>query len=567
MAVFFNGRKLITPTTASAVNDDAMQSRNLTVGNAVAYVGKALGGTPGTVMAFGNPEQARKILRGGELLDAVLKAFDPSADTGAPATVHAVRVNPATQAQIVLKGDGADSIRIVSRNYGLRDNLIAIRIENGSLSGKRITVQCGNDYAASDNIGREAFSLRSTGDGQVARISIGDALVTLNVDGSSVAEIDLSEFSTIGSVVDRIASVSGFSATILGRSDSLASLRGLDPLTDVVIGSGLTVRADLQALVDWLNGENQSFVSAERLNGAGVPENVGLTWLTGGSDGNTTIADWYKAFSVLQTKDVQWITPISPDPAIHAMADTHVAFCSGTLRRERRALCGTGLNTSDTEALMAAKFLNSDRTSLIHIGTYDYDTTGKLVLFPAYMTAALAAAAFAGVSPGTALTNKSFKARGLERELLNPTETDPLIEGGVFCVEMTDDGCKFVQSISTWLGSRRYNKVEQSCGTALDYTVRSVREAVDVLRGQKGNPLLLSRAVSIAEGVLRELARAEPQGPGVLAGDSRSPAYRNITATLEGDVTRIQFECSPVIPANYILVTVYAVPYSGSVTA
>ncbi|MNH25583.1 hypothetical protein D3C79_855850 [compost metagenome] len=53
----------------------------------------------------------------------------------------------------------------------------------------------------------------------------------------------------------------------------------------------------------------------------------------------------------------------------------------------------------------------------------------------------------------------------------------------------------------------------------------------------------------------------------MLAGDAASPAFRNISAAIEGDVLRVQFECSPVIPNNYILVTVYAKPYSGSTTA
>ena len=79
--------------------------------------------------------------------------------------------------------------------------------------------------------------------------------------------------------------------------------------------------------------------------------------------------------------------------------------------------------------------------------------------------------------------------------------------------------------------------------------------------------MVLSRAISIAESTLRELARQEPQGPGVLAGDEANPPYRNIRATLEGDVVRIEFECSPVIPVNYILTTVFAVPYTGSATA
>ena len=72
MAVFFNGQLLVTPTTASAVNDDAMQSQNLTVGNALAIVGKSTGGKPKSVLSFGSPDQAKRVLRSGELLDAVM---------------------------------------------------------------------------------------------------------------------------------------------------------------------------------------------------------------------------------------------------------------------------------------------------------------------------------------------------------------------------------------------------------------------------------------------------------------------------------------------------------------
>ena len=155
----------------------------------------------------------------------------------------------------------------------------------------------------------------------------------------------------------------------------------------------------------------------------------------------------------------------------------------------------------------------------------------------------------------------------MERDLRNPTDTDPLILGGVLCVENTEQGYKVVKSISTWLINGNYNRVEQSCGVAVDFVARNIRNALDVLRGQKGNPLLLSRAVSIADSTLRELARQEPQGPGVLVGNTENPAYRNIKASLEGDVLRIEFECSPVIPVNYVLATIYAVPFSGTATA
>lgn len=570
MAVFFNGQRLVTPTTASAVNDDAMQSQNLTVGNALAIVGKSTGGKPKTALAFGSPEQARRVLRSGELLDAVMKAFDPSDDTGAPSTVYAVRVNPAIQSALALK-DAADAtvINLTSANYGQADNLIKVKVENGAISGKTVSVSYGTDYLHGDNIGRAAFSVRYTGSETTAVMSVAADKLTLTAGTGSAVEILFSAFGTVAAVVDKINSLGGYTAQVLDRSDNMAALNGLDFVTSQdVKTAAYTVRADLQAIIDWFNSVAFEYVKASRPDAVGkVPANIPYTFLTGGTDGNTVTTDWYDALVALQNKDVQWVSAASSDPAVHALIDTHVDFASGTLRRERRAILGTALGTTDAQALEAAKALNSKRTSLVHIGHYAYDLSGKLVLRAPYMTAALIAAGFAGSNPGTPMTNKSLKVQGLERDLLNPTDTDELLLGGVMPVENTDTGYKVTQSITTWLGDEKYNNREQSCGAALDFTVRNVREALDPLRGQKQTPLLMSRAAGVAKTTLTQLAREEPQGPGVLAGDAASPAFRNITAAIEGDVLRVQFECSPVIPNNYILVTVYARPYSGATTA
>lgn len=570
MAVFFNGQLLVTPTTASAIVDDAMRNQNLSVGNVLALVGRSAGGKPKTALRFGTPDQARRELVSGELLDAVLKAFSPSNETGGPQEVIAIRVQPAEQSTLMLKDDADnDVIELKSTNYGLIANQVRVRIEDGSLFGKRVTTYLGSAYYASDNIGRSAFLMSYTGSEATATVTITGTTLDIKIGSDPAVQVSLIEFPTVEMLVDKLNSLPDISASVNDRSHARPTLNALDYLADADIkGAELDVRADLQAVVDWFNGAGEGYVSAERVQDAGaLPKNIPYTFMADGTDGLTTMADWNDAFEALQTIDVQWVTPVSSEAAIHAMTDAHVQFCSNQLRYERRAIVGTDVSTSDEQAIEAAKMLNSDRTSLVHIGYYDYDLAGKLVLMPPYMTAALIAGAFSGVSPGTPLTNKSINVRGLERDLLNPTETDQLIRGGILCVENTKRGYKIVQSITTWLVNENYNRKEQSTGFALDYVVRNVREAVDVLRGSKGNRLVLSRAVSITDTTLRELAREEPQGPGVLAGDEEHPPYRNIKAELEGDVLRIQFECSPVIPVNYVLVTVYAVPYSGSASA
>lgn len=568
MSVFFNGRKWVSPATMSVVDDSAMNNKNLTVGNVVALIGRSAGGQPNTDLRFGSPSEAVKVLRDGELLTAVLKAFDPSAQTNGPSEVVAVRVNPAVQAALVLNDStAAPAINLVSTDYGIYTNQIKVKVEAGSTSGLKLTSQFGQAYYTDDNIGRNAFSVRYTG-GQVTGVmTINGTTLTLQApSGTTVATIDLNAFPTVEQVVDKINSVASFSAATLDGNSTKPTLNGLDFVTAAdVKTSTYTVKADLQAAVDWFNSNGEGFVTATRATGAGkTPAVLAFTYLAGGSDGSVTNTEWANAYTMLQTVDVQWVVPITSDPAIHAMNDSHCAFTSGQMRMERRGIVGMASASTDIQALAAAKAINSDRTSLVHLGFYDYNTAGALTLYPPYMMAALLAGAFSGVNPGTALSNKAIKVRGLERKLRNPTDTDVLINGGVLCVEETNSGYKVVQSITTWLINDNYNRVEVSCGVAVDFVARNVRNALDVLRGEKASPIALARAVSIADSTLRELARPEPQGPGVIVGDAASPAYKNIQASLEGDVLRVEFQCSPVIPINFIPVTIFAVPYSGS---
>lgn len=567
MSVFFNGRLWISPATMTAIDDSALANKSLSVGNNLLLIGTSEGGAPGTVMAFGGPAEAASVLRAGPLRDAVIKSFDPSAQTGSPATVMAIRVNPATRSGLILPGaNGQEAIRLESTDFGQYTAGIKVKVETGSVRGKKLTTQLGKAYFSDDNIARKALEVSYSG-ADSATISVNETAVTLRVAGVPDVVIALDEAPTIQELADRINSVSGFLAVVQDGNGDLASLQALDHLTDASLASPVLVTADLQACIDWFNGAAEGLITALRGPAGVAPDNLPFTFLAGGSNGATTIADWADAYTLAQSADVQFVVPLTANPAIHAMNDAHCAFMSNVARMERRGIVGGLTGISDDAALLAAKNLNSDRSSFVHLGYYDFDAAGKLRLFPAYMLAAVIAAAFAGSNPGTALTNKSLKVRGLERKLRNPTDTDKLILGGVLCVEDTPRGYRVVKSITTWQNNANFNRVEISVGVALDFTARSVRNTLDELRGAKGTPQVLGDAVSRVESTLRQLAQPEPVGPGVLVGDPENPAYKNIRASLEGDVMRVEFQCSPVIPVNYIPVAIYAVPYSGSASA
>lgn len=571
MGVFFNGRLWISPATMSVVDDSGMYNKNLSVGNVLGVIGRSVGGKPNSALRFGSASEARAALIDGDLLRAIEKAFDPSSQTTGPATVVAIRVNPATQAALAIK-DGAAStvIDLLSTDYGLYTNQIKVKIESGSVSGKKLTTQVGNNYFSKDNVARNAFSVLYSGAQVTATMSINNTTLTLYAPAATpVATIDLAAYATVQQVVDRINAVADFSAVVIDNNGEKPSLNGLDTITaQSVKTTAYTVTADLQAIVDWFNGTGEGYVTATRSANAGtIPANIAFTYLAGATDGSVTNTEWSNAFTVLQSEDVQWIAPISSSPSIHAMADSHCSFMSNVARMERRAIVGGASGATDAEAIAAAKNLNSDRTSYVHLGFYDYDSTGKLALFEPYILAALLAGMFSGVNPATALTNKSIKVRGLERKLRNPTDTDPLILGGVLCVEDTPTGYKVVKSITTWLNNTNYNRVEVSVGVGYDFVSRNVRNAVDSLRGTKGSPITLGEYVSRVDSTLRALAMPEPMGPGVLVGDKVNPPYKNIVASLEGDVVRVEYQASVGIPTNYIPMVVHAVPYSGSAKA
>lgn len=579
-SVFYNGRRHITPATISQVNDEDMAPRNLAASRNLAIVGLALAGEPGKPFKVNSPEDAVRKLRGGELLVAARKAFGPSGATGGPRTITVVRVGNATQATLTLDdASAADSLVLKAVPFGILGNGLKVKVAAGTLRGKKFTAQLGNEHVTGDNLARNAFTIRYAGALASATLDVtaADAVLKAGAVGTEavVATISFTDFPTVQQVCDRINTVADFSAVPAPQSELRLAGNALDFVTaQNVKTADFVVKADLQAMIDYINGAAfRDLVKAERAVGAGaVPANVDWTYLAGATDLAATNTDWANAIDALENVDVQRIVPLTADPAIHSMVDAHVHFMSDAARRERRAVVGgaAGLDVEDVVDLPIA--LGSDRTSFAWPAHYDFDNRGQRSLLPGYMTAVLVAAAQCGVNPGTSLTNKPLRVGGLEFEARVPADTDELIQNGVLVVARAEgedgdpEGFKVVRDISTWLSDDNYNRVENSCGDAVDFVARSLRIALDPGRGGKSTPMSMNLALSRAQTCLENLAKPEPTGPGVIVGDAVLPAFRNLAAYLNGDVTGINVQVSPVIPNNFILVGISVTPYSGTAT-
>ncbi len=565
-STFFNGRKLVTPQVASNVNDDKMIGQTGGVGQVLALIGHAKGGEPLTPLVIRSPSQARQVLRDDELMLACERAFAPSEQSAGADRVIALRVNPATQATLVLQdGSAGDVITLLSSDYGLYTNQIKVKIETGTNKGKKLTVQLDEALYTEDDIFRDAFTLQYTGAEATGTITVTNAQMVLEAPTSTViATIDLNVYNTVRKLVDRIGSETDWVATVTAGSENTTSLNGLDGETDTDVKTALyTVTANLQAIIDWFDSSGEGYINATREAAALlVPANIDWTYLAAAIDGVTTNTQWQTCFTQLQNEDVQMIVPLSSDSSIWAMLDAHVLYMSTSGKMERRGMVGGPAGVTQAQAVINAAGLNSDRISYVYPGYNAHNDIGTLVTYPSYMTAALVAAGFVGINPGNTMTNKVLNVLGIEAVINEPTDTDALINGGVLAVRKTSQGIKVVKAVSTWLTNNNYNRIEVSTGVATDFVVRTVREALATFIGQKATSPLLQRAISTTDTILRQLARPEPAGPEVIIGDADTPAFRNLRGSVNGDVLEIEFQCSPAIPINFVLLSVHIDPFN-----
>jgi hypothetical protein len=566
----FGGQTYVSPTVVSSVNDNALVPVAAPNGNGLLLIGQSADGAPNTVLTFASPTALQAALGSGDLVDAGLRAFNPSPDVAGPGQVSVIRVNPAVAATLAIKNGAAATLgTLTSTSYGQRANLASVSIAAGSVQGFALTVNFAGKTAFRDNVYQSAFTLTYTGAGATPTITITSTSLVLQVAGAAVATIPFANFPTVAQVVSVINSTAGFTAVQSAGAANLAA-SGMDAVTaGALTGTPVVITATLQAVTAWFNATG-IVTFAPVASPVGLPAALPTTYLTGGSDGTITNTQWANALTAAQGLDVQWLVALSTSATVHAMVSAHCAFMSSQGRSERRAFASGALGSTDAQAIAAASALNSDRVAYVHLGIYDYDLTGALaglVLYSPYIHAAMIAGGFAGAGPGVAMTNKSLNIQGVERPLQNPTATDPLILGGVLCTAPDGAQFKVVRSVSTWLDTAKFNRVEVSCGAALDYTVRALRLAVKPYLGEPGSPGTMAKQLSAAETALRKLSTAKPNGPGVLVGDANSPPWTNLSISLSGDNTVVSVQASPVIPLNYEGIAVYAVPYSGTVTA
>ena len=200
------------PHTTVTVDASALGATSSGSNKGIVVFGSAEGGVPGALYRLTSFPQARAAFKGGELLDWIEAAWNPSDTEAGAGTIYAMRVDSAKQASLTV-----GNLVIKSAQYGANANQVNVKMEAGSIANSlKFTAIDANTATQEvyDNLG-PIFNLQYTGAGKAASAKVADGKFTATVDGVEVFNVDLGNklVATVDKLVDQINQHGDFIAT------------------------------------------------------------------------------------------------------------------------------------------------------------------------------------------------------------------------------------------------------------------------------------------------------------------------------------------------------------------
>jgi len=183
-------------------------------------IGDSLGGAPGIIHEFRSASQASAVLRGGDLLTAVLAAFQPRTTGPGPDTILAIRigdgVDAPTQAAHTFNDSGTNPVLIVkSIDYGQYTNGMALAIESSAVANAGYKIILSQDGTAAgkrfanpkDPVGRQGIKVRYLGSGTTCAVTITRTHLTTTCTGASGDNLNIDLTATATNTLDKLVSI------------------------------------------------------------------------------------------------------------------------------------------------------------------------------------------------------------------------------------------------------------------------------------------------------------------------------------------------------------------------
>jgi hypothetical protein len=394
---------------------------------------------------------------------------------------------------------------------------------------------------------------------RITQIELGDTAAARTVSISCNAEaVGHSTYNTVSKLVDRLNTLDGFTAAALVSNPTTFAMTDMDYEAAVnLLAVTANFTADLYAVIKKINTES-AYVSAARATSAtSVPANTVVpAFLTGGVEGVTTIAEWQAAFELLRRRRVTTIVPLTRDPAVHNLLLSHLVERAGRLRSEANGYVGIGNTDGAGEARATIKseiqVLQSRHISAISEECQRFDPeTGDATWYPPYIYASIAAGMQAGSPIGEPLTRKRPAVTDVRNDSSWSVENDveELIDAGLMMSEKVDNvGIRWIRSITTHLADDNVVFTEVSANEAANTAVFELRRQLELKIGQRG----LAGSAAAIKGLANDVL-------GRLIDDEIIVAYKALQVDQIGDVFPVSVEIAPVLPINFIPITVHLV--------
>ena len=620
MGVYFNGRYYIKPQVATYVDDTALTPIGLVGSNVIGMMGPAKDGIPNQAYLLTSLTDATDIFGEGPLVDGVAMAFNGGAQyiwatrVGGTYTA-ATHVFTALPSQAIYAAgvtqDPVSPFALFSKAYGTQANGVQITTDANATAGIDITVAGqGNTIQA---LGVKYEVLKMTNNTGPASVSLTVAAGVMTVsDTVNSQDVDLTEIANTTDLVEAIktAMATASPALIDDTAFAFTVLKEIpgtqldDSATTATTGgnSGIAY-ANIKAVFDWLNSGSQPYVYAEDSDNifttAAIKDltlvNAGAIWnmanaLTVGSFGTIDSTSYTGVLAeIYEDLDLDLVVPIVDDYLGNTITTTTIpdAIFSATLAHckamstigaeERVGLVGYQFEGGDspqyttvssdgdadllTAALMAkAAATNSPYMVVCAPRLKTFNTKGDLKFFNGTYTAAYIAGLVASFPVGEPITNKDISGIQALSTYFKNRQVLQLIDNGVLIIERVGAALKVVQGVTSWISDDNFNRKELSVRLVTNYVAKNCRENLKQFVGRKNSPNMLQIIKGSLVQVLRELENNE-----IIVGTPTYPAYRNMTLTADGDVVRVSFECSPVLPINYILITIHATVFKATI--
>jgi len=472
-------------------------------------------------------------------------------DTVIPTTLFSLAPATLTRGLVLTTNTPAAGVITVASSAPAAGNDVVVRGTNAA--GLEIAERF--DMSVALAVGLTTFA-------SITQIELGDipgaTTITITLNAAVTSH---SSFTTVQRVVDRLNALDGFTATALVSNPTTFLMTDMDFIAAVsLLGLGGNFFADLFFFIDAIN-QGSGLVSAARATGATrVPANTAApVFLTGGVEGTPTIAEFTTAFQLLRKRRVTQIVPLSRDPAVHSLLLTHLVERAGILRSEANGYVGigtvAGAGETKTNIKSQIQALGSRHIAAIsqEVQRSDPDT-GESTFYPPYYAAAIAAGMQAGAPVGEPLTRKRPLVTDIRNDSSWSTEDDAeeLIDAGLMMLEKVDGiGIRWLRSITTHLADDNVVFTEVSANYAANTAVFELRTALEQKIGQRG----LAGTVAAIKGLANDVLSR-------LIDDQIIVAFRALQVEQIGDVFPVSVEIAPVLPINFIPITVHLVAVS-----